>query len=219
MNVAPLTAHASARRTRVVPAHWHTLKRTLDLIIGGSVAIVTAPIVAIAALGVVIVSPGSPFFLQERVGLNGRRFKMVKLRTMIVDAERYAKDIEHLNEVPGPVFKIKRDPRLHALGSLLRRTSIDELPNFFNVLCGEMAIVGPRPPLPSEVENYAPDALVRLTVKPGITCLWQISGRSNVPFHAWVELDRTYIQTWTPLGDLGIILRTIPAVVRGIGAH
>lgn len=219
MNVVPLTAHASARRARVVPAHWHTLKRTLDLIIGGSVAIVTVPIVAIAALGVVIVSPGSPFFLQERVGLDGRRFKMVKLRTMIVDAERYAKDIEHLNEVPGPVFKIKRDPRLHPLGSLLRRTSIDELPNFFNVLCGEMAIVGPRPPLPSEVENYAPDALVRLTVKPGITCLWQISGRSNVPFHAWVELDRTYIQTWTPLGDLGIILRTIPAVVRGIGAH
>ncbi len=219
MNVVPLTARATARRARVVPAHWHTLKRALDLIVGGSVAVATAPIVAVAALGIAIVSPGSPFFLQERVGLNGRRFKMVKLRTMIVDAERYAKDIEHLNEVPGPVFKIKRDPRLHALGSLLRRTSIDELPNFFNVLCGEMAIVGPRPPLPSEVENYAPDALVRLTVKPGITCLWQISGRSNVPFHAWVELDRTYIQTWTPLGDLGIILRTIPAVLRGIGAH
>ncbi len=219
MNVVPLAARASGRRERTVPAHWYALKRSLDVIVGGAAAIVSLPIVAIAALGIVVVSPGSPFFLQERVGLDSRRFKMVKLRTMIVDAERYAKDVEHLNEVPGPVFKIKRDPRLHPLGALLRRTSIDELPNFFNVLRGEMAIVGPRPPLPSEVENYAPDALVRLTVKPGITCLWQISGRSNVPFHEWVELDRTYIETWTPLGDLGIILRTIPAVLRGVGAH
>lgn len=219
MNVIPLVVRASGRRERAVPAHWYALKRALDVLIGGAVAIVSVPVVAIAALGVVVVSPGSPFFMQERVGLDGRRFKMVKLRTMIVDAERFAKDIEHLNEVPGPVFKIKCDPRLHPLGALLRRTSIDELPNFFNVLRGEMAIVGPRPPLPSEVANYAPDALVRLTVKPGITCLWQISGRSNVPFHEWVELDRTYIETWTPLGDLGIIARTIPAVLRGIGAH
>jgi lipopolysaccharide/colanic/teichoic acid biosynthesis glycosyltransferase len=117
------------------------------------------------------------------------------------------------------VFKIKSDPRLHALGALLRRTSIDELPNFYNVLRGEMAIVGPRPPLPSEVANYAPEAHVRLTAKPGITCLWQISGRSNVPFDAWVELDRQYIETWSPLGDLVIIARTIPAVLRGVGAH
>ena len=219
MNVVPLVVRASGRRERAVPAHWYALKRGLDVLIGGAAAIVSVPVVAIAALGVVVVSPGSPFFMQERVGLDGRRFKMVKLRTMIVDAERFAKDIEHLNEVPGPVFKIKCDPRLHPLGALLRRTSIDELPNFFNVLRGEMAIVGPRPPLPSEVANYAPDALVRLTVKPGITCLWQISGRSNVPFHEWVELDRTYIETWTPLGDLGIIARTIPAVLRGIGAH
>jgi len=219
MNVVPLVVRASGRRERAVPAHWYALKRGLDVLIGGAAAIVSVPVVAIAALGVVVVSPGSPFFMQERVGLDGRRFKMVKLRTMIVDAERFAKDIEHLNEVPGPVFKIKCDPRLHPLGALLRRTSIDELPNFFNVLRGEMAIVGPRPPLPSEVANYAPDALLRLTVKPGITCLWQISGRSNVPFHEWVELDRTYIETWTPLGDLGIIARTIPAVLRGIGAH
>ena len=219
MNGVPLVVRASGRRERSVPAHWYALKRALDVLIGGAAAIVSLPVVAIAALGVVVVSPGSPFFMQERVGLDGRRFKMVKLRTMIVDAERFAKDIEHLNEVPGPVFKIKCDPRLHPLGALLRRTSIDELPNFFNVLRGEMAIVGPRPPLPSEVANYAPDALLRLTVKPGITCLWQISGRSNVPFHEWVELDRTYIETWTPLGDLGIIARTIPAVLRGIGAH
>jgi lipopolysaccharide/colanic/teichoic acid biosynthesis glycosyltransferase len=221
MNVADQRlAGAKARAgTRVVPAHWHTLKRVLDIVIGAMVAILTLPIVALAALAVVAVSPGSPFFLQERVGYGGRRFRMIKLRTMIVDAEQYAKDVEHLNEVSGPVFKVKRDPRLHALGSLLRRTSIDELPNFLNVLRGEMAIVGPRPPLPGEVANYAPDALVRLAVKPGITCLWQISGRSNVPFAEWVELDRTYIETWSPLGDLAIIARTVPAVLRGIGAH
>ena len=121
MNVVPLAARASGRRERTVPAHWYALKRSLDVIVGGAAAIVSLPIVAIAALGIVVVSPGSPFFLQERVGLDSRRFKMVKLRTMIVDAERYAKDVEHLNEVPGPVFKIKRDPRLHPLGALLRR--------------------------------------------------------------------------------------------------
>lgn len=221
MNVADQRlAGAKARPgTRVIPAHWHTLKRALDIVIGAIVVLLALPIVALAALAVVVVSPGSPFFLQERVGCGGRRFRIFKLRTMIVDAEQYAKDVEHLNEVSGPVFKVKRDPRLHALGSLLRRTSIDELPNFLNVLRGEMAIVGPRPPLPGEVANYASDALVRLTVKPGITCLWQISGRSNVPFAEWVELDRKYIETWSPLGDLAIIARTVPAVLRGIGAH
>jgi lipopolysaccharide/colanic/teichoic acid biosynthesis glycosyltransferase len=221
MNVAE-RRNARARGTdgaRTVPAHYFALKRALDLLIGGTAAIVSLPIVALAAAGIAAVSPGSPFFFQERVGQDGRRFRMIKLRTMIVDAERYAKDIEHLNEVSGPVFKIKSDPRLHALGALLRRTSIDELPNFYNVLRGEMAIVGPRPPLPSEVANYAPEAHVRLTAKPGITCLWQISGRSNVPFDAWVELDRQYIETWSPLGDLVIIARTIPAVLRGVGAH
>jgi len=204
---------------RIVPAHWHALKRLLDLTIGFTVVVLTVPILALAALGIAVVSPGSPFFLQERVGHNGRLFRMIKLRTMIVDAERFAKDIEHLNEVQGPVFKVKRDPRLHALGGFLRRTSIDELPNFFNVLRGEMAIVGPRPPLPSEVAAYAPAARVRLSAIPGITCLWQISGRSNVNFDEWVELDRAYIETWTPLGDLVIIARTIPAVLRGVGAH
>lgn len=204
---------------RVVPASWYASKRALDLLIGGVLVVLTFPILVLAAIGIVIASPGSPFFLQERVGQDRRRFRMIKLRTMIVDAERFAKDIEHLNEVQGPAFKVKRDPRFHALGAFLRRTSIDELPNFFNVLRGEMAIVGPRPPLPNEVAAYEPDALVRLSAKPGITCLWQISGRSNVNFDQWVELDRHYIETWTPLGDLVIIARTIPAVLRGVGAH
>jgi lipopolysaccharide/colanic/teichoic acid biosynthesis glycosyltransferase len=123
------------------------------------------------------------------------------------------------NEVSGPVFKMRSDPRLHPLGALLRRTSIDELPNFINVLRGEMATVGPRPPLPSEVAHYDSYAMRRLEVKPGVTCLWQISGRSNVSFDQWMALDNAYIDSWTPLSDVWIILRTIPAVIRGIGAH
>ena len=124
-----------------------------------------------------------------------------------------------LSEVSGPILKIKRDPRLHAFGAFLRRTSIDELPNFINVLLGDMSVVGPRPPLPFEVERYDEHALGRLTVKPGITCLWQISGRSNISFDEWMKLDRHYIETWTPVGDLALIIRTIPAVLRGNGAH
>ena len=124
-----------------------------------------------------------------------------------------------LSEVDGPVLKIRKDPRCHLLGNLLRRTSIDELPNFFNVLRGEMSVVGPRPPLPTEVAHYDGYAMRRLTVKPGVTCLWQISGRSNVSFEQWMELDNRYIDTWSPVRDLGIILGTIPAVVRGDGAH
>jgi lipopolysaccharide/colanic/teichoic acid biosynthesis glycosyltransferase len=123
------------------------------------------------------------------------------------------------NEVDGPAFKIRNDPRLHPLGKLLRRTSIDELPNLINVLRGEMSIVGPRPPLPSEVDHYDEPAYRRLSVKPGVTCLWQISGRSNLSFDEWMRLDNLYIDTWSPLGDLLIVARTIPAVVRGEGAH
>ena len=123
------------------------------------------------------------------------------------------------SEVDGPVFKIRDDPRLHLLGAILRRTSIDELPNFINVLRGEMSVVGPRPPLPCEVEHYDDHAMRRLSVKPGVTCLWQINGRSTVSFDHWMELDNAYIDSWTPTGDLALILRTIPAVIRGIGAH
>jgi lipopolysaccharide/colanic/teichoic acid biosynthesis glycosyltransferase len=128
-------------------------------------------------------------------------------------------DMRSLNEVDGPVLKIRNDPRLHPLGKLLRRTSIDELPNLYNVLLGEMSIVGPRPPLPSEVEHYDESALRRLTVNPGVTCLWQISGRSNLSFDEWMRLDNHYIDSWSPLGDIWIAIRTIPAVIWGTGAH
>jgi lipopolysaccharide/colanic/teichoic acid biosynthesis glycosyltransferase len=117
------------------------------------------------------------------------------------------------------VFKLRRDPRLHALGALLRRTSIDELPNFVNVLMGDMAIVGPRPPLPEEVAHYDDRARRRLTVKPGVTCLWQVSGRCELSFEQWMALDNAYIDSWTPFGDFAIIAQTIPAVIRGVGAR
>lgn len=128
-------------------------------------------------------------------------------------------DVLHLNEADGPVFKIRNDPRLHVFGPLLRKLSIDEMPNFLNVLLGDMSIVGPRPPLPCEVEHYGAFARRRLSVKPGVTCLWQISGRSNISFEEWMVLDNEYVDTWSPWSDLTIILKTVPAVIRGIGAH
>lgn len=208
--------HTAARR---VPESWWASKRLLDIALAGTAIVLFSPVVALAALGIVCVSRGSPFFLQERVGRSGRRFRLFKLRTMVDGAHLAHDDLRPQSEVDGPVFKIRNDPRLHPLGKLLRRTSIDELPNLLNVLRGEMSIVGPRPPLPGEVAHYDEFANRRLTVKPGITCLWQISGRSNLFFDEWMRLDNLYIDTWTPLGDLAIVAKTIPAVLRGEGAH
>jgi len=191
----------------------------MDLVIAGSVLIVLSPVLVIAMIAIVVSSPGKPIFTQERVGLYGRRFLMYKLRTMIPDADFYKDALLESNEASGPVFKMKRDPRVFPVGRFLRRTSIDELPNLINVLLGEMSIVGPRPPLPIEVENYNERAYQRLLVKPGITCLWQISGRSTVDFDRWMDLDHRYIENWSPLFDLVIILRTIPAVLFTKGAY
>jgi lipopolysaccharide/colanic/teichoic acid biosynthesis glycosyltransferase len=138
---------------------------------------------------------------------------------MVKGAHVMRDDFLHLNEMDGPVFKIRNDPRLHPIGGFLRRTSIDELPNLVNVLLGDMALVGPRPPLPSEVEHYSAYARRRLSVPQGITCLWQINGRSDVSFEEWMSLDNRYIDTWSPLGDFVILLKTIPAVIRKDGAH
>jgi lipopolysaccharide/colanic/teichoic acid biosynthesis glycosyltransferase len=201
---------------RQVPPSWIAMKRGFDVIVASVALVVTAPLIILAALAIVVVSPGLPFFWQERVG---RRFKLCKLRTMVVGAHLKHAEMHHLNEVAGPVLKIRNDPRLHRFGKMLRRSSVDELPNLINVLRGEMSVVGPRPPLPSEVEHYNEFALRRLAVKPGITCLWQISGRSRVSFDEWMRLDNLYIDTWSPLGDLAIVLRTVPAVLRGEGAH
>jgi len=204
---------------RRVPTSWPGLKRAIDVLLGSLLLVVTAPIVALAALAIACVTRGTPFFAQERVGMHGRRFKMFKLRTMVNGAHAMRQSVMHLNELDGPVFKIRNDPRLHPIGRFLRRTSIDELPNLLNVVFGEMSLVGPRPALPGEVEHYDAIALRRLTVPQGVTCLWQINGRSDVSFEHWMELDNRYVDTWTPLGDLAIILRTVPAVLRRDGAH
>jgi lipopolysaccharide/colanic/teichoic acid biosynthesis glycosyltransferase len=204
---------------RSVPAAWWIVKRLGDVVVGLLLAIITLPIVALAALGVLAVTGGTPFYLQERVGQHGRRFKMYKLRTMVQDAHAMRDELRHLNEVDGPVFKIRNDPRLHRLGGLLRRTSVDELPNFWNVVLGDISLVGPRPALPDEVEHYDERAMHRLEVPQGVTCLWQIRGRSGVSFEQWMEFDSEYARTWSPLGDVAILAHTIPAVLRRDGAH
>jgi lipopolysaccharide/colanic/teichoic acid biosynthesis glycosyltransferase len=204
---------------RIVPQWWWVLKRGTDIALGLLLIVVTAPITILAAIAIVAVTGGSPLYAQERIGQYGRRFKMFKLRTMVENAHELRDQVMHLNEADGPVFKIRNDPRLHPLGPFLRRSSIDELPNFFNVVRGEMSLVGPRPALPCEIEHYDATARRRLTVPQGVTCLWQINGRSGVSFEHWMDLDNRYVDTWTPLYDLTIIVRTIPAVLRKDGAH
>jgi lipopolysaccharide/colanic/teichoic acid biosynthesis glycosyltransferase len=212
-------AVSTAVGERETPQSWLLVKRALDVVLGSLFLALSLPVIATASLAIVLLEGGAPFYAQERVGMNGRRFKMFKLRTMVEGAHAMRADLSHLNEADGPVFKISNDPRCHPLGRILRRTSIDELPNFVNVVRGEMSLVGPRPALPSEVEHYDAYALRRLTVPQGITGLWQIGGRSALSFDSWMELDNRYVDEWTPLGDLVIILKTIPAVLRKDGAR
>jgi lipopolysaccharide/colanic/teichoic acid biosynthesis glycosyltransferase len=158
------------------------------------------------------------FFVQNRVGMNQRQFKLYKFRSMVADAEERKSELLHLNERDGPAFKIDNDPRITPIGRFIRKTSIDELPQLFNVLSGEMSLVGPRPPLPDEVQKYEWLFRKRLSVKPGITCIWQISGRNNVSFERWMQMDHEYIENWSIWLDLRILLKTIPAVLFSRGA-
>jgi exopolysaccharide biosynthesis polyprenyl glycosylphosphotransferase len=195
------------------------VKRLID-IIGSIVALaVLAPVMLVAALAIKLTSPGSVIFAQERLGLNKRRFRMYKFRTMIANAEACQAALEHLNEAPGPVFKIRNDPRITPLGKFLRRTSIDELPQLFNVLRGEMSLVGPRPLPLRDVAKFTEGARMRrFSMRPGLTCFWQIQGRSELSFEDWMRLDLEYIDHWSLALDLLILLRTVPAVVLGTGA-
>ncbi|MBL4683952.1 MAG: sugar transferase [Nannocystaceae bacterium] len=189
------------------------LKRLLDLAAGLFGLMLIAPILLFTALAIRLESKGPVLFKQARAGRHGRRFTMYKFRSMVIDAEAKKKELMHLNEMDGPVFKIKHDPRITKVGRLIRKTSIDELPQLFNVLFGDMSLVGPRPPLPSEVQQYEPWQRRRLSVKPGITGLWQVSGRNNIDFDEWMELDLTYIDTWSLWLDIKILLKTIPVVL------
>jgi exopolysaccharide biosynthesis polyprenyl glycosylphosphotransferase len=195
------------------------LKRAFDVVVTLTMLVIAMPIMVITAILIKLTSCGPVIFRQVRVGRGGRYFTCYKFRSMCADAEDRKNNLLHLNEVDGPVFKIKNDPRITPVGAFIRKFSIDELPQLFNVLKGDMSIVGPRPPLPSEVEKYSIRERGRLAVKPGLTCLWQISGRSNVSFERWVELDLIYIDNMSFLSDLGIVVKTIPAVLTGAGAH
>ncbi len=194
-------------------------KRMVDTTVSLAALIVLAPLMIVVAILIKATSPGPVFFAQDRVGMNQRRFRIYKFRSMVADAEAKKDELAHLNEIPdGPAFKMKNDPRITAIGRFIRKTSIDELPQLFNVLHGEMSLVGPRPPLPDEVKRYQWLFRKRLSVKPGITCVWQISGRSNTTFERWMEMDSEYIDNWSIWLDLKILAKTVPAVLLGRGA-
>jgi exopolysaccharide biosynthesis polyprenyl glycosylphosphotransferase len=195
------------------------VKRTLDFTVSLLVLVLISPVLLATAILIKLSSPGSVFFMQNRIGLNKRRFRIFKFRTMVVDAEKKIGELEHMNEVSGPVFKIQNDPRITPIGRFLRKLSIDELPQLFNVLKGDMSLVGPRPLPVRDYEGFNKDwQRRRFSVRPGITCLWQIMGRSSIPFERWMELDLEYIDRWSLWLDLSILVRTIPAVFRGTGA-
>lgn len=192
------------------------VKEILDYAISIVVIIILFPVFLI--IGILIKLDGGPvFFMQTRMGLHGRHFNCLKFRTMVVNAESLQESLLSKNEQQGPVFKIKNDPRVTNIGKFLRKTSLDELPQFFNVLEGHMSIVGPRPPIPSEVKRYERWQTRRLSMKPGITCIWQVSGRNNIPFEQWMKLDMQYIDNWSLKLDLIILLKTVRVVFSGNG--
>jgi exopolysaccharide biosynthesis polyprenyl glycosylphosphotransferase len=194
-------------------------KRSLDIALSSLLLVLGLPIIVAIAAAIKISSSGTVLYRQTRCGLNGRLFTLYKFRTMEEGAHEKRRELLPLNEMSGPAFKLRRDPRVTAIGRFLRRFSLDELPQFWNVLRGEMSMVGPRPPIPEEVAQYQPWQRRRLAMKPGLTCLWQISGRSdNSDFNRWMQLDLEYIDSWSPTLDVKILLKTIPVVLSGRGA-
>lgn len=195
------------------------VKRLIDLALSAALLILLSPVMLLVAILIKLDSPGPVLFAQERIGMNKRRFKLLKFRSMAADAEQRRASLQGLNEMEGPVFKIANDPRITRVGRFIRRASIDELPQLLNVLKGEMSLVGPRPPLPSEVDQYEWANRRRISVMPGITCLWQVGGRNDLSFPEWMELDRQYIATWSLWLDIKILAKTIPVVLLGKGAR
>ncbi|HLH29848.1 MAG TPA: sugar transferase [Terriglobia bacterium] len=195
------------------------VRRILDVVLASLILVIFGPLAMLpTAILIKLTSPGPVLFRQKRCGLSGRQFVMYKFRSMVNNAEQLRVELEGLNEMDGPVFKSSRDPRITTVGKVIRRFSIDELPQLFNVLRGDMSLVGPRPPLPEEVVRYERWQRRRLSMKPGMTCLWQISGRNEVSFEDWMKLDLTYIDNWSLLLDLKILLKTVPVVLLGRGA-
>ena len=198
----------------------YAVKRLLDIVVSGIGLILLSPLLLAVGVAIRLESPGSVIFRQTRVGRWGQLFSMYKFRSMYTDAEERKRMLLEVNEMNGGViFKMKQDPRITRVGRIIRRASIDELPQLWNVFVGDMSLVGPRPPLPSEVDEYSLTDRRRLEVTPGITCIWQVSGRSDIPFAEQVQLDVQYIESQSLFADLGILLRTIPAVLLGKGAY
>jgi len=195
------------------------VKRLMDVVLSSLALLLLSPAFLLTALLIKTTSPGPVFFIQDRVGLNKRRFRLYKFRTMIANAEKKQAELEHLNEASGPVFKIKDDPRITPLGKLLRKLSVDEIPQLWNVLKGDMSLVGPRPLPVRDYKGFNEDwHRRRFSVRPGITCLWQVNGRSSIGFDQWMKLDMDYIDQWSLWLDLKILFQTIPAALRGSGA-
>jgi exopolysaccharide biosynthesis polyprenyl glycosylphosphotransferase len=200
--------------------YYFMAKRSFDIVITTIALILLSPLLLTVALLIWLDSKGPIFFSQLRVGKGGKEFKMWKFRSMYVDAERRKQELMKQNEMQGGVlFKLKQDPRVTRVGKILRKFSIDELPQLWNVLRGDMSLVGPRPPLPNEVQEYTCHQRKRLEVTPGITCIWQVSGRSDIPFHQQVEMDLEYIRNQSLTYDLIILLKTVPAVLKARGAY
>jgi lipopolysaccharide/colanic/teichoic acid biosynthesis glycosyltransferase len=194
------------------------MKRLFDIASSASALALLAPLLLVAAALVKLTSRGPVLFRQERVGLHGRTFHMLKFRSMIANADALKALLMKDNEQSGPVFKMKRDPRVTAFGRFMRKHSIDELPQLVNVLRGDMSVVGPRPPIPGEVARYEAWQLRRLSVRPGLTCVWQVSGRNDISFREWMLLDMRYIDHWSLAGDFSLIWKTLPVVLTGRGA-
>ena len=204
---------------QTIPARYLSLKlkEGLDILFSAIVMVVLFPLFTLIALLIKLQDGGPVLFKQERIGLNGRRFICYKFRSMVVDAEQHIDDLKDKNESDGPTFKIKDDPRITKLGKILRKTSMDELPQFYNVIKGEMSVVGPRPPLLSEVKQYERAQLRRLSMKPGITCKWQVWGRNEVSFEDWMKMDLEYIDRWSLWLDMKIMFATIGVVLKANG--
>ena len=194
------------------------LKRIFDLVVSIAVLPLAVVLGLISAILIKLDSAGPVFFKQQRIGKNGTPFMLYKFRSMYKNADEIVEKLKDLNEAEGPIFKIRKDPRITRVGAILRKTSMDELPQIINVVRGEMSLVGPRPPLPREVDKYNDYQRGRLAVKPGLTCLWQIQGRSSIGFDKWVELDLEYIRNQSLWLDLRILIKTMPAVLKGTGA-
>ena len=202
------------------PALWQlAVKRGMDIVLSVIAIVLLTPILLCAALLVKLTSRGPVFYVQERVGRDGVPFKIMKFRSMLQDAHDQKDAHAHRNIHDGPIFKIRDDPRVTPVGRAMRRLSIDELPQLFNVLKGDMSLVGPRPQLPEEFLHYGEREQRRLFVKPGVTCIWQVSGRSDLDFDTWVDMDLEYIATWSLRLDIALLAKTVPAVLSGRGAY